>query len=109
METRDQKPGPNDEQLMAVCAIRYAMGRKSFVVLSAAVWARYYGASHPGVRATIVADLESAFSKIQNGVRGEPLGSEIDVGVWREVLDFLKPMVERDRALVLSISDLGAA
>jgi len=90
---------PTDQDSMAVCAIRYAIGRRSYIVADAARWAREYGAKSAWVRSVVIRDLQEAIDKEDRGFTGA-LGDEMDARVWREVLSELQA---HDRPL-----DVGA-
>ena len=99
MSTPDQQTTlTRDQESMAICAIRYCIGRQSYIVASGIEWARKYAALSPWVRQTIIDDLESAVEKLDRG-RSETgytilpfLGADSDEREWRQVLSELKAM-----------------
>jgi len=87
--TQTQEPD-QDQAQMALCAIRYAIGRQSYVVSDAVRWARDYGRSSRFIRSVIIRDLEEAIQRQDNGFPS--LGGELDSKAWRAVLADLKAM-----------------
>ncbi|CAH2606256.1 conserved protein of unknown function (plasmid) [Rhodovastum atsumiense] len=88
---------PHDKETMALCAIRYTIGRRSYVVSDGARWARKWGAKSPWVRRVIIRDLESEVADIDadraEGRRARAtLGDAQDEREWRAVLADLKAM-----------------
>jgi hypothetical protein len=88
----NQPDHDRDRELMAVCAIRYAIGRQSYIVSDAVRWAREFGASSPSIRNVIINDLEEAVQREDNGFLS--LGAEMDSKAWRAVLADLKAMTK---------------
>jgi hypothetical protein len=82
---------PTDLDSMAVCAIRYAIGRRSYIVADAARWAREYGAKSAWVRSVVIRDLQEAIERADRGFAGV-LGDPMDAKVWREVLADLQAL-----------------
>lgn len=82
---------PTDLDAMAVCAIRYAIGRQSYIVGDAARWARDYGAKSGWVRGVVIRDLQEAAEREDRGLKGA-LGGEMDAKVWRAVLAELQAL-----------------
>lgn len=78
-----------NDDLMALCAIRYTMGRQSYIVAEGVKWAIEWGAKSNQVRSVLIRDLEEAVYKCDNGfpALGDP---RIDELQWRCVLDELK-------------------
>lgn len=81
-----------DEFSMAICAIRYCLGRQSYIVSSGARWAREYGAHSSWVRGVVIKDIEH---RVKLG--GSSLGMEMDRQEWLGVLADLKAMDHLDR------------
>jgi hypothetical protein len=81
----------NDLNDMAICAIRYTMGRSSYIVSSGQNWALEYGAKSKWVRDVIVYDLERLVDQCERGYPslGDP---QVDEPGWRKVLEQLKAM-----------------
>ncbi len=78
-----------DELTMALCAIRYTIGRQSYIVSDGIVWARKYGTASPRVCDVIIRDIEEAIDRVNKGFKAA-LGSDLDARAWREVLADLK-------------------
>jgi hypothetical protein len=80
------KAAPDREQLtMALCAIRYTIGRQSYIVADGVLWARKYSQESSWVRGVVIADLQEAVAREDGGFTGA-LGSAIDSKTWRMVL-----------------------
>ncbi|CAM6055279.1 unnamed protein product [Sphagnum tenellum] len=88
-----------DELTMALCAIRYTMGRHSYIVSNGVAWARKYGAASPRVRDIIIRDIEEEIDRVNKGFTAA-LGSDLDAQAWREVLADLK-MIQNRREIVV--------
>jgi len=82
----------SDAESMAICAIRYTIGRQSYIVPSGYAWAREWGARSEWVRRTIADDLRGLVEKCNRGTVGQWLGSPTDERGWREVLRELEAM-----------------
>lgn len=77
---------PTQDQLeMAHCAIRYCLGRMTYIVADGCRWARQYAPYSEWFRDMVIRDIESAES------RGA-LGMDCDARAWRAVLADLKQM-----------------
>ncbi|MGE4043390.1 MAG: hypothetical protein AB7F35_00955 [Acetobacteraceae bacterium] len=85
-----------DEAAMAICAIRYCIGRMSYITSDGQRWARKYGRQSRHVRKVIIRDLQEAAETADrmraSGSEYSPLGMEMDERGWREVLAELKAM-----------------
>jgi hypothetical protein len=81
-----------DFEKMAVCAIRYTIGRRSYVVADGHQWAMEWGAKSNWVRDVIIRDLEGATERCDNGTK--VLGDPPDEDGWRWVLSVLQAMKE---------------
>lgn len=81
-----------DAESMAICAIRYTIGRQSYIVPQGYAWAREWGAKSAWVRRTIIDDLRGLVEKCDRGPVGCWLGSPGDKDGWREVLAELQAM-----------------
>ena len=73
-----------DEESMAICAIRYTMGRRSYVVAEGQAWALKWGKKSKWVRDVIRRDLRDAINLCDQGT--ETLGDKMDEKGWRDVL-----------------------
>lgn len=75
----------SDEEEMALCAIRYCMGRQTYASEDGQRWAREWGARSRYVRVIIIRDIEAAKDRLGG------LGDErIDKTSWLDVLKELK-------------------
>lgn len=83
----------NPNELMALCAIRYTIGRRSYTVSEGAAWALQWGRESEFVRKIIIRDLTESVARCDDGA--EALGDPMDEKMWRRVLGEL---VEIDRA-----------
>ena len=81
-----------EEAGMAICAIRYTLGRRSYVVSDGIRWAREYGRKYLAVRRTVIRDIEAAIEQKDQLPEYQPLGDEMDERGWRAVLVELKEM-----------------
>ncbi|MGG5810984.1 hypothetical protein [Falsiroseomonas sp. CW058] len=71
---------PRDAESMALCAIRYTIGRRSYIVGDGQRWAREWGARSAWVRDVIRRDLREAAN------RDGALGDRHDERGWLAVL-----------------------
>jgi hypothetical protein len=71
-------------ELMALCAIRYTIGRSSYIVSEGVEWAKEWGLESEYVRKIIIRDLAEAVVRCDDGA--EALGDIMDEKAWREVL-----------------------
>jgi hypothetical protein len=71
-------------ELMALCAIRYTIGRSSYIVSEGVKWAKEWGLESEYVRKIIIRDLAEAVVRCDDGA--EALGDIMDEKAWREVL-----------------------
>jgi len=80
-----------DIEHMAICAIRYTMGRQSYIVADGQKWALEYGSKSQWVRNVIIRDLDELVEQCERGYPslGDP---SFDEPRWREVLQELKNM-----------------
>lgn len=69
-----------NEELMAICAIRYCIGRESYIVHEGIEWAMRYGRKSPNMRRLIIEEIERATNH----------GSPSDKEQWMAVLQILK-------------------
>lgn len=84
-----------DEESMALCAIRYTIGRRSYIVSDGQRWALEWGAKSEWVRDVIARDLQGAVETCDNAPPGtlyRPLGDRFDEQGWRDVLARLQAM-----------------
>lgn len=84
-----------DFEKMAICAIRYTIGRRSYVVSDGQQWAMEWGAKSNWVRDVIIRDLEEATERCDSAA--EALGDPPDEAGWRRVLSGLQAMKEAGR------------
>jgi hypothetical protein len=84
-----------DFEKMAVCAIRYTIGRRSYVVADGHQWAMEWGAKSNWVRDVIIRDLKEATERCDSGAKA--LGDPTDEDGWRWVLSVLQAMKEPGR------------
>ena len=88
-----------DELTMALCAIRYTIGRMSYIVADGVRWARQYGTQSAWVRGILIRDLQEAVERADRGLPA--LGMEMDSNAWRAVLAEL--LVLDQEAVSLSV------
>ena len=88
MQPDDKTTDPRDAESMAICAIRYTIGRRSYIVGDGYRWAREWGARSKWVRDVIRRDLREACD------RHGALGDQGDEAGWRNVLTDLDNMAE---------------
>lgn len=86
-----------DEFSMALCAIRYCIGRSSYAVDDGARWAREYGRRSPWVRETIIRDLSGLAERCDILATDDRpscglLGAPDAEATWRAVLAELRGM-----------------
>ena len=74
----------SDAESMAICAIRYTIGRRSYIVSEGQQWAREWGAKSKWVQDVIRRDLREAARCCDEGFPS--LGTECDEAGWRAVL-----------------------
>lgn len=80
----------SDAESMAICAIRYTIGRQSYIVDDGQRWAREWGAKSERVRDVIRRDLREYVRRCDNGF--PLLGDTHDEAGWRAVLADLDAM-----------------
>ncbi len=78
----------SDAESMVICAIRYTIGRRSYIVGDGQRWAREWGAKSRHVRDVIRRDLREACD------RHGALGDQGDEAGWRNVLTDLDNIAE---------------
>jgi hypothetical protein len=88
--TQEGADNPRDAERMALCAIRYTIGRRSDIVGDGQRWAREWGARSVWVRDVIQRDLRDACD------RQGALGDEHDEAGWRNVLTDLDNLDRTD-------------
>lgn len=86
-----------NEESMALCAIRYCMGRRSYIVSDGVAWARRYGSQSKQLRDIIIRDIEEAIAQMERCPDWKTLGDPMDERDWRVVLHELKMMEEQRR------------
>ena len=82
---------PTDDAHMAICAIRYTIGRRSYIVADGQRWARKWGAESKWVRSVLLRDLREEVRRCDDGFTGG-LGDPMDEVGWRQVLEELEAM-----------------
>lgn len=86
---------PADAETMALCAIRYTIGRQSYIVSDGQAWAIEWGAKSPHVRGVLIRDLREAVQRCDDGLPS--LGCIFtDEPEWRRVLTELERMEAKD-------------
>ena len=85
-----------DAESMALCAIRYTIGRMSYIVSDGQRWAREWGAKSAWVRDVIRRDLREAVERCDANPDSpySPLGQASDQAGWRAVLADLDAMAK---------------
>lgn len=86
-----------NEENMALCAIRYCMGRMSYIVSYGIAWARRYGAQSEHLRGVVIRDIEEAIAQMERCPDIPMLGDKMDEREWRAVLSELKALEEQRR------------
>ncbi len=81
-----------DADMLALSAIRYCMGRSSYIVARGVAWARRFGASSAFVRRNVIDDIEVAIQRGARGVEWNTLGEEAFAREWKAVLAELKAL-----------------
>ena len=83
-----------DAASMAICAIRYCIGRRSYIVVDGVRWARDWGRRSAWVRGVIIQDLEALVKRADRepGAGMACLGDAGDEREWRAVLAELRAM-----------------
>ena len=81
-----------DEELMALCAIRYSMPRKSYIVSDGIRWARKYGTQSAQARTVLIRDIREAASCTYG------FGTETDRAEWLAVLAELEALPPQEGA-----------
>lgn len=79
-----------DEFSMALCAIRYCIGRSSYIVASGVRWALEYGRRSQWVREIVIQDLHILVERLDQGGSIKWLGDEGAEKMWREALRELR-------------------
>jgi hypothetical protein len=84
----------SDAESMAICAIRYTIGRSSYIVSDGQRWAREWGVKSAWVREVIRRDLREEVCRCDEGFPS--LGDKHDEAGWRAVLVDLDKMAQGD-------------
>lgn len=92
----EERTDGRDAESMALCAIRYTIGRMSYIVSDGQRWAREWGAKSQWVREVIQRDLRAAVAACDAnpGSLYSPLGQAHDEAGWRAVLADLDAMAK---------------
>lgn len=82
--------------LMAIAAVRYCLGRMSYIVGDCADWLiAEWGQIEEGARRTIQRDIEDAFARDDDaramGNEYKPLGMDCDRASWERVRELWRP------------------
>ena len=77
-------------ETMALCAIRYTIGRQSYIVSDGQKWARHWGEKSSWVRGVIIRDLRDEVRRCDDGLPS--LGDQYDEAGWRQVLEYLESL-----------------
>jgi hypothetical protein len=91
-----------DEESRAVCAIRYCIGRQSYIVGDGQRWAREFGARSKHVRSIIRRDLQETVERLDLARAHDPacavpmLGDAHDERGWRAVLADLDALTAQE-------------
>lgn len=80
----------SSQERMVICAIRYTIGRRSYIVSDGQRWAREWGAKSKWVRDVIRRDLREEVRRCDDGFPS--LGDAHDEAGWRSVLADLDAM-----------------
>lgn len=88
MADEQRTTNTRDAENMAICAIRYTIGRRSYITSDGQRWAREWCARSKWVRDVIRRDLREACD------RQGALGDECDEVGWRHVLTDLDNIAE---------------
>jgi hypothetical protein len=80
-----------DEELMALCAIRYTLPRMSYITADGHRWAREHGRKSVALRTVLISDMREASLRLHG------LGWGTDRLAWLGVLAELEAMPERER------------
>ena len=91
-EINDMTYPDEDMERMAICAIRYTIGRQSYIVSDGQRWALEWGKKSNWVRSVIVRDLQEEVRRCELGYPS--LGSDYDEEGWRAVLKTLESFVD---------------
>lgn len=81
---------PHDAESMALCAIRYTIGRRTYIVADGQRWAREWGAKSAWIRDVLIRDLREDVRRCDDGM--ECLGDPHDERGWRAVLAELEKL-----------------
>ena len=87
------------DDLMAIAAVRYCLGRMTYITSDCADWlvAQWLNIK-PNARAVIQRDIEDEFARDddarQNGKEYKPLGCDCDRAAWQRVRELWAPNEE---------------
>ena len=71
----------DDLETMVVCTVRYALGRRSYVVGDVAGIVRWsWSDLRPGIRSVVLRDVSEAVERAEAG--GSTVGMQMDHDVW---------------------------
>jgi hypothetical protein len=78
------------KESMVICAIRYTIGRSSYIVSEGQQWAIEWGEKSERVRNVIIRDLKEEIDRCDRGFNS--LGDKFDEDGWRGVFKKLENM-----------------
>lgn len=81
-----------DELQMALCAVRYCIGRQTYIVTDGIRWATHYGRRSRWFRDVLICDLEAAGKRCDASNEAAALGGPSDELDWRATLQKLRAM-----------------
>jgi hypothetical protein len=86
----DDTMSERELETMALCAIRYTIGRQSYIVSDGQNWARQWGEKSSWIRGVIIRDLRDEVRRCDDGFH--TLGDQYDEAGWRQVLEYLESL-----------------
>ena len=91
----DKRPNYGRGDLMAIAAVRYCLGRMTYIVGDCCDWLRQVWTElEPGAQHVIQRDIEEAFKRDdearERGEQYKPLGMDMDRRGWEKVRELWK-------------------
>ena len=84
----------DDLETMVVCTVRYALGRRSYIVGDAAGIVRWaWDDLRPGIRSVVYRDVDEAIERAD--ATGASVGMQMDHDVWTLLRSWMR---EKERA-----------